>query len=141
MAERPPSGIPDRRKRHEPRHLAFGVRANVGPIDAKVTNVSRGGLGVEVPEALRVGKTMSLTVRAEQSSVDVTGVVRWCRMEIKKENDGETKTVYGVGLKFEGVPVERIQRLEEVTKLPLTEETRKEEPEGSPAAGFDMKQS
>lgn len=142
MASGPPPGIPDRRKRHEPRHAAEGVTANVGPIEAKVTDVSAGGMGIQSSEPLKVGRVMNVTVRLGGSAVDVTGIVRWCRMEMKKQPSGEVRPVYGAGLKLD-IPVEKLQQLEKVTKLPLTagpgDDAKDEQSEApGPASGFEL---
>ncbi len=71
--------------------------------DAKVLNMSLTGMAVETDTQMKVGRTYSLTLRhGDELSLRLAGSVVWCHLRGLRRNDtGETRTVYEAGVCFE----------------------------------------
>lgn len=91
--------ISDAERRRFPRfrvtRLAGSVRR---PLDARLINISRGGIALEVAEPLAVGQCHTLEVRDRDRRVLIELDVRWCTGEHRVDwPSGASAGVYRAG--------------------------------------------
>lgn len=89
-------------------HRRFEVHDITGvflfDVDAKVLNLSLGGMALESSRSLQVGRRYSFRIRDGAELVTVSGVVAWCnlRRTLRTEGD-EVAPCYHAGVRFEGI--------------------------------------
>lgn len=93
---------PDRDRRCHERHPVCDIRGFVAfnkPLEAK--DLSLGGLTLETPCGLAVGRTYPLKLRHGQLTVSLTGTVTWCSLRRTRRTErGDIEPVFAAGIRF-----------------------------------------
>ena len=94
----------DNRRKHG-RYPAEEVRGSFSyAVDAVVMNISLGGFAVRTTTQLTVGRIYRFRLGSESESVQLSGIVRWCRMAgTEKTETGDVLPVYQAGIAFDEV--------------------------------------
>lgn len=91
-------------RREEIRFDVEGLQGGLRlPMDARVVDLSSGGLGVETDRWLQVGRryTVSLPTREDGKTLRVPGRVAWCTLARTERNSaGEVAPIYKAGIQF-----------------------------------------
>lgn len=92
------------RRKHD-RYSADDVQGNFSyAVDATVMNISLGGFAVRTVTQLTIGRVYRFRLGSGSDSVQLSGVVRWCKMAgTKKSDTGDVIPVYRAGIAFEEV--------------------------------------
>jgi c-di-GMP-binding flagellar brake protein YcgR len=73
-------------------------------VEATVVNLSLGGFAVKTATQLQVGRSYRFRLGNGGESVDLEGIVRWCRLSgTRKTKAGDVVPVYEAGIAFEGI--------------------------------------
>jgi hypothetical protein len=71
------------------------------------------GMAVETDATLKVGRTYALTLRhGEEPALRLAGAVIWCHLRgVRRDDGGDSKTVYEAGIRFEEALSDQTARL------------------------------
>jgi len=95
MTHQPDPGERRRHPRFRVTRMAGSVRR---PLDARLLDVSRGGVALEADQPLAIGQCYTFEVRDQHRSVLIEMVVRWCTGEHRVDwPSGASAGVYRAG--------------------------------------------
>ena len=94
----------DEKRRHD-RYSADDVQGEFSySVDARVLNISMGGLAVRTQTQLAIGRGYRFRLGREGDAVQLSGSVRWCRLAgTERREDGDIVPVYEAGISFDDV--------------------------------------
>jgi len=91
-------------RRRSPRYTVEGVQGILHvSTGAKILNMSLTGMAVEADLQVRVGRSYSLTLKhGADFALTLSGTAVWCHLRsLRKTEDGEAKSVYHAGFRFD----------------------------------------
>lgn len=81
-------------------------------VQARVLNISLGGLAVRTQTQLKIGRKYRFRLGAHSKAVQLEGSVRWCRLSgTERQESGDIVPVYEAGISFDDVLTDKAEEL------------------------------